>query len=65
MSEEIKIGDEVWLKEPKQGRRYRGKVLKIRTDIGGKLVVVSQSNNMTASLPYDLWEKVPTEADNG
>ena len=55
---EIRIGDTVQLKEPRQGRRYKGKVLKIRTDIGGKLIVVSQPNNMTASLPYDLWEKV-------
>ena len=55
---EIKIGDTVQLKEPQQGRRYKGKVLKIRTDLGGKLIVVSQPNNMTASLPYDLWEKV-------
>lgn len=55
---EIRIGDTVQLKEPRQGRRYKGKVLKIRTDFGGKLIVVSQPNNMTASLPYDLWEKV-------
>ena len=55
---EIKIGDTVQLKEPQQGRRYKGKVLKIRTDLGGKLIVVSQPNNMTASQPYDLWEKV-------
>lgn len=55
---EIRIGDTVQLKEPRQGRRYKGKVLKIRKDFGGKLIVVSQPNNMTASLPYDLWEKV-------
>lgn len=55
---EIKIGDTVQLKEPQQGRRYKGKVLKIRTDLGGKLIVVSQPNNMTASQPYDFWEKV-------
>ena len=54
----LKIGDIVQLKEPRQGRRYKGKVLKIRTDLGEKLVVVSQPNNMVASLPYDLWEVV-------
>ena len=61
----IRVGDEVWLKEPQQGRRYRGKVLKIRTDLGGKLVVVSQPNNMMVSLSYELWEKVPEETENG
>ena len=55
---EIRIGDTVQLKEPRQGLRYKVKVLKIRKDFGGKLIVVSQPNNMTASLPYDLWEKV-------
>lgn len=59
--ESIKVGDEVRLKVPLQGRRYRGKVLKIRTDLGGKLLVVSQPNNMVASLEYDLWEKVVDE----
>lgn len=58
---EFKIGDIVQLKEPRQGRRYKGKVLKIRTDLGEKLVVVSQPNNMVASLPYDLWEVVTDE----
>lgn len=58
---EFKIGDIVQLKEPRQGRRYKGKVLKIRTDLGEKLVVVSQPNNMVASFPYDLWEVVTGE----
>lgn len=57
----LKIGDIVQLKEPRQGRRYKGKVLKIRTDLGEKLVVVSQPNNMIASFPYDLWEVVTDE----
>lgn len=58
---EFKIGDIVQLKEPRQGRRYKGKVLKIRTDLGEKLVVVSQPNNMVASFPYNLWEVVAGE----
>ena len=57
----LKIGDIVQLKEPRQGRRYKGKVLKIRTDLGEKLVVVSQPYNMVVSFPYDWWEVVTGE----
>lgn len=57
----LKIGDTVQLKEARQGRRFKGKVLKIRTDLGEKMVVVSQPNNMVASFPYDLWEPVTEE----
>lgn len=60
----FKAGDVVQLKEKFAGRRYKGKVLKIRSDFGEKLLVVSQPNNMIANFPEEQWELVTTEGEN-
>ena len=55
----FKVGDTVQLKEKFAGRKYKGKVLKIRTDDhDGRVLVVSQPNNLTANFPEDKWEQV-------
>ena len=47
----VKIGDTVQLKEPNQGRRYLGKIIKIHNG----LVRVGLPNGLYAELPEPLW----------
>lgn len=54
MTVDFKVGDTVQLKEKKDGRYFKGKVLKI---VGNELQV-SQPNGYYAQLPIKLWKKV-------
>lgn len=54
----FKTGDVVQLKEKFAGRKYKGKVQKILSTQHGKVLVVSQPNNLTANFPENMWEKV-------
>ncbi len=53
----FKTGDVVQLREKFAGRKYKGKVQKIISTQQGKILVVSQPNNLTANFPENLWEK--------
>ena len=48
----MKIGDTVQLKQPNQGRRYLGKIIKIYNG----LIRVGLPNGLYAELPEALWE---------
>lgn len=48
----MKVGDTVQLKQPNQGRRYLGKIVKIHNG----LIRVSLPNGLYAELPEALWE---------
>lgn len=48
----MKIGDTVQLKQPNQGRRYLGKIIKIYNG----LIRVGLPNGLYAELPETLWE---------
>lgn len=54
MTVDFKVGDTVQLKEKKDGRYFKGKVLKI---VGDELQV-SQPNNYYAQFPIKMWIKV-------
>lgn len=60
----FKIGDTVQLKEPKAGRRFKGKVKNFRTDPKGKVVVVLLPNGLYANFPEDMWELVQDGGEN-
>lgn len=51
---ELKIGDEVMLKEPECGKYYQGKIVKI-TD---KVIRVNLPNGLYAEKPVNKWKKV-------
>ena len=51
---ELKIGDEVMLKEPENGRYFRGKVGKINE----KTVRVNLPNGLYIEKPIKMWTKV-------
>lgn len=57
MKEKFKIGDNVWLKTPIQGRRYAGKVTKIMENN----LRVTLPNGMYAELDVDQWELTESE----
>ena len=48
----MKVGDTVQLKQPIQGRKYLGKIIKIHNG----LIRVGLSNGLYAELPEALWE---------
>lgn len=50
----MKIGDSVQLKEPQQGRRFVGKIIKIHNG----LIRVGLSNGLYAEFPEKMWELV-------
>lgn len=54
---ELKIGDEVMLKEPENGRYFRGKVSKINE----KIVRVNLPNGLYIEKPIKMWTKVVSE----
>ena len=54
---EIKVGDEVMLKEPENGRYFRGKVGKINE----KTVRVNLPNGLYIEKPMKMWIKVVSE----
>ena len=54
---EIKVGDEVMLKEPENGRYFRGKVGKILE----KTVRVNLSNGLYIEKPIKMWKKVESD----
>ena len=54
---ELKIGDEVMLKEPENGRYFRGKVGKINE----KTVRVNLPNGLYIEKPIKMWTKVVSE----
>ena len=60
----FKVGDVVQLKEKFAGRKYKGKVLRVMPTASGKILVVSQPNNLTANFPEELWELVKEDTDN-
>ena len=48
----MKVGDTVQLKQPNQGRRYLGKIIKIHNG----LIRVGLPNGLYAEFPEALWE---------
>ena len=54
---EIKVGDEVMLKEPENGRYFRGKVGKINE----KTVRVNLPNGLYIEKPIKMWKKVESD----
>lgn len=54
---ELKIGDEVQLKTPENGRYFRGKVGKI----SDKTVRVNLPNGLYIEKPIRMWTKVVSE----
>lgn len=54
---ELKIGDEVQLKTPENGRYFRGKVSKIND----KTVRVNLPNGLYIEKPIKMWTKVVSE----
>ena len=54
---EIKVGDEVMLKEPENGRYFRGKVGKISE----KTVRVNLPNGLYIEKPIKMWKKVESD----
>ena len=48
----MKVGDTVQLKQPIQGRRYLGKIIKIHNG----LIRVGLPNGLYAEFPEALWE---------
>ena len=48
----MKVGDTVQLKQPIQGRKYLGKIIKIHNG----LIRVGLPNGLYAELPEALWE---------
>ena len=54
---EIKVGDEVMLKDPENGRYFRGKVGKINE----KTVRVNLPNGLYIEKPIKMWKKVESD----
>ena len=50
----MKTGDSVQLKEPQQGRRFVGKIIKIHNG----LIRVGLSNGLYAEFPEKMWELI-------
>lgn len=48
----MKVGDTVQLKQPQQGRKYLGKIIKIHNG----LIRVGLPNGLYVELPKSLWE---------
>lgn len=57
MNTQLKIGDEVQLKTPENGRYFRGKVGKINE----KTVRVNLPNGLYIEKPIKVWTKVVSE----
>lgn len=55
----MKTGDLVQLKEPYQGRRFAGKIIKIHNG----LVRVILSNGLYAEFPEKMWEIIDETAE--
>lgn len=55
----MKVGDTVQLKQPQQGRRYLGKIIKIHNG----LIRVGLPNGLYAEFPEALWEQIEERND--
>ena len=55
----MKVGDTVQLKQPQQGRKFPGKIIKIT----GEIIRVGLSNGLYVEFPKDKWEITERKID--